>query len=1171
MVKSSFKTAGRFLKWGILLTVITAACFAVYLYQNLDTQLKQYILGKLSQQYPHLEITIESVQLIPSKGIMLRGVQFAQPVENNSSRQLLDAQEIFIACPVELKTVLQGNLHPTKIVISKANLNVALDENGQLWGPKLLKPARKSDSQPCPLEILESGVTFRDWRKPDAAPLQFNGFHLTAIPPQTSADSSDTDSNDVDSSNITVTQAAIPEKSRPLAEHSHWLIDGEAANNRVETFKFQVAFDPDHERFQVQGNAGKLVLNHEYFSYLPAFGLANQALESFQAKADFHFELTHDAEQFAGLPFATTFQVAGKLYEGRILSPIVAKYPISDIEMQFEVTPDSLHVSNMSAISGESSLVMDWRQQGLCPIKNAKFGFQVKNLRFDKPFLQSLSPFLPQRLNDQLEDYETSGMASIVGSVFYDGKRWGIARCEFLLSEMSVSYERFPYMLDRLSGNILIEPKNILQTGGQFTQQAAPQETVLQETTPQETLSLSLKTSDGKRTVSIGGELLQIMSNPHGKFEIVGENIPFDDKLLSAIKNPKHRAVIESLHVSGNFNASMVIVLPGNHQPAQSSLELAPLECTLKYEKFPMTIRRIRGFVRMQNNQWSFDNLRAENGTTVLLGDGHLFSNEDGNEFRLHTVVKSLALNEELYAAFINEGQQNLIKSLNIQGAADVNLDINYHSAGDQLNIGFDAVPDPLQTRLRPVAFPILLDTVTCRVHYRNGSVEVRDFRGKNGDTALSANMNCDFQPDGSWVMSLDQLLAERVEHSLEFERAIPGEMQTLLDQLAIREPVTLRGDFCFEKGASADSKLRSYWNVGVICHQNSANIGVPVTNICGKINLLGKNDGVQSTVFGELEIDSAMYLDYQLTNIRGPFSFYDNKVTLGANALAPVLTTPPSFRQTSLQETSPLPNAASDERTSLQPGQPPLRDRRPQLMSLTCSPDNYAGRPIDISVYGGHAQVGGVVFPNASYRLSTSVHEIDLATASRETLMTGKLKGKMSGKLELTGGRSGETREGNGHVAIRDADIYQLPTLQRLMKYFRIRDPGNDRSAICSGDIDFLVRGNNVNLSDVQLEGNLLSLSGNGAMNIDTMTVNLSLGTRLGNRQSQIPFVSDLVNATSDQISQIQVDGRLGGDISIRPQALPNVQQAIKSSQENPNKNRPVRDFFRNTFAPGN
>jgi len=313
--------------------------------------------------------------------------------------------------------------------------------------------------------------------------------------------------------------------------------------------------------------------------------------------------------------------------------------------------------------------------------------------------------------------------------------------------------------------------------------------------------------------------------------------------------------------------------------------------------------------------------------------------------------------------------------------------------------------------------------------------------------------------------------------------------------------------------------------------------------------------------VFGELEIDSAMYLDYQLTNIRGPFSFYDNKMILGPNALAPILKDTPSFRQTSLQETSGF----------VHPVQPSLRDRRPQLMSLTSSPNNYAGRPVDISVYGGHALVGGIVFPNASYRLTTSVNEIDLATASRETLMTGKLKGKMSGKLELSGGKSLETLKGNGSIVIRDADIYQLPTLQRLMRYFRIRNPGDDRSAICSGDIDFLVQGNNVSLSDVQLTGNLLSLSGNGEMNIDTMAVNLSLGIRLGGRQLQIPFVSGLVNATSDQITQIQVDGKLGGDISIRPQALPNVKQAIKSSQENPNKNRPVLDFLHNTFAPGN
>ena len=67
-----------------------------------------------------------------------------------------------------------------------------------------------------------------------------------------------------------------------------------------------------------------------------------------------------------------------------------------------------------------------------------------------------------------------------------------------------------------------------------------------------------------------------------------------------------------------------------------------------------------------------------------------------------------------------------------------------------------------------------------------------------------------------------------------------------------------------------------------------SLNVGVPLTHIYGGTTLNGRYEQNQFECRGELEIDSAMYNQVQLTRIGGPFWFDSSQVLLGSWAERP-------------------------------------------------------------------------------------------------------------------------------------------------------------------------------------------------------------------------------------------------------------------------------------------
>ncbi|MCL2622198.1 MAG: AsmA-like C-terminal region-containing protein [Planctomycetaceae bacterium] len=1136
------KTIWRTIKWSALIAVTLAAIAAVYLYRNIDSQLKVFVQNKLSQQLPGFVTEIDSAQFIPSKGIILRGIGFSVPGKYGKAEQILTVQEAFITCDVDLQTILSGNAKPTAIKLQKLILHLTQCENGQFLGWEQLQTLNIPSDDSCPIEICESEIIFRDLQKPNAKPIWLTGLNIRLTP--------------------------------SVRKNANWEISGKMTNPNMGSVECAAKYSPQTRNLTLSGTARKIIVDQEYIPYLPKLPIENKTLESFQAKLDFQFEAEYDPRKNEHLPFATLFHVQGSLYDGKVLFPPIVKYPILNLGFGFDVTHDALQINSLSAASGVSHLKLNWQQTGLFPVRRGKLEYHVGQFVFDTLLLPSLAPFLPQRLNDQLEHFQAEGQAGLSGVIHYDGRNWGIESTDIELENFAVTCAKFPYRLDYLHGTISIAPCEMqTQDGRRFSEEA---------------MTLKLQSQDMKTVID--GTMYQIMSGrSFGQFVITAKNVVIGDRLMQAVPSSQ-QAVVKSLHAEGNFDGKLEVTLPGSvkHDGEASPdllLHLMPQNCSVNYEKFRLPLRNVCGIIQMRNGHWTFGNLKAENGSSVILGNGHLLPTAtDGIDFQLNLTSQGLKLNDELIGAF-EKSHRQLLTDLRLSGRADVNLTLKYLSDTQDFHVAFDAVTDPDVTTIKPKDFPLQLDKVTCRIRYADGMVRVNDFRGCKGDAFLSTNLSCVFHKDGAWVMSLDNLLAESFEHNTDLSRAMPSDLQNFITKLQLKEPVTLRGTLCFQKDAAVDSPLRSYWNVGIICHQNSATMGVPLTNICGKVDVLGKNDENGILVFGKLGLDSVNYGDYQLTNVRGPFSFRDNEIILGRRSLLPDFVEPTGIvRQTGMNtstEFDPMvsqPVVRNDAQVamSMQPAFHRHDPSRLPLLSLTFSPNHVEQEmPIVASAYDGTLWLDGQVFQlqSMSYRylLTTGLRDVDLERVTRETLAEQPFKGKLSGNIELEGGTIRESMKGGGELALRDADIYKLPTMQRIMQMFGVRSRDDDQSAICSSDIAFSLQGNHVTLSDVKLEGNVLSLSGEGKMDMEDLSISLKLGTQLTREESRLPLIGTAIDVASKQITEIHVGGTLkSGELSVRTQALPRIRDALQTQQDGQQgRSRPVMDYFRNTFKP--
>ncbi|MDR1923726.1 MAG: AsmA-like C-terminal region-containing protein, partial [Planctomycetaceae bacterium] len=1186
IVKKFFYKIWLFFCWSVLLLVVAAAVGGVYVLYQFNTTIRSYTLNELQKAFPNLDIELGKVQLDEQKGIILRKVvcysrsSSDQFEPQQKRRPLLIVDEIYIECQISLKSLYNQKINNiTRVIWRNPALRITHTSNGFLDELKNFYNINQKHTEPAPVEIQNGTLFYDDITAPQNPPVKLNDISLIILPPdskintqptttpptptspnsptptptpksepQSEPTSTSLQANDfphekysshftankfAHNQNAASTKESPPKKSinssstiqeragtlRDLAffktqvtsnRQDCWRFSGQVNGDFIRQINIEGYFDPDTNQWEIAGKCRQFDWTSSLLELLPsdiqksiccASDKDRDIKSSFQGRFDFGFSAVSAADAALGFHFA----IDGVLSQGRAELHRINR-TLSELNTRFKITDDGILIEKLTGLCEAARIVFSYSQQGLIKKQTAFISANIQGLAFDSKLIDGISPMLSESLRQTLCKFEHSGTADLATELFWQNEEWKPSKVQVEFAELNFMYLPAPYRLDRLQGELQINSDASMQ------------------------IHLTSRSNDVLK-VRIDGAYKNIFVDPIGQVQIQAEDVPIDEKFMNIIPQ-KERQTIKSLNPAGKINANLIITDPAGGKPLKKYLEIGLNKINVRYDKFPYPLRDITGLIRLNNDTWTFENIVGGNESARITGSGFLrpvtivSSNESAYEFQLNVNAADLPVDGQLPDALLNEIQQDLLRNLQAKGRVNLSASISYLSQNDpsnnQFSLNFRTVPCA-GFSIQPTKFPYRIDNLQGELIYNNDTVTSNRLIGMNRGTKISSGLMCRFNDDGSWVMRLDAVDIERISADRELLDALPNDLKMSIESLQIIKPVNLKG--IIELSKDDDKKpLRTIWDLYVVLHQNSANLGIPAKNIFGGVRLIGYAEDDRVRLAGEMQLDSVMVNGFQINDVHGPF-FYDGiprQLYLGLPA-GKILPPPPDTQQFKNFK------------------------RSAWFVGTT------QGLPVTGKLFDGTIVCEGILsFANAfSYSIKTNIIGTDVGKMANELLSgSQKISGTMNCRTQIWGmGRKMETMSGSGSIELRNANIYDAPMMLRMLRELSIKPIDPKAGAFDKSDVDFEIKGNRMFFNPISFEGSLFSLTGNGEMRLDTREVNLTMKTRLGNKKTHVPIFSDVLGWAGDQIIQLNVQGTLS-DPTVRRILLPatDIRNAINN-----------------------
>ncbi|GHT34345.1 hypothetical protein FACS189427_01490 [Planctomycetales bacterium] len=1134
---SFFRSLWSIFRWGLLLFVVAAAALGVYALIDFNQQLKDYILAELDKRFEGLDITIGSVHLDEQRGISIRNLECSLPVSPGlPKRKILTAKELYVECPVSLRTLYECKVKVHKIVLKSPCFRLTRNADGQFTEIRQLIPHNGGGSGLYPVEVEDGTLLYEDLVLGQSVPLLIDNINAVILPPE---ENKEPVLNNWD-------------KSADVVPSSAWKIAGKIQSSFIRQLNFTGYFLPEQSRSaaspedvpQKNSKVPKWAFAAEcrQFDFLPKLlgycrlqrpiGNNTQWQRTMDSSSGY-FNFVCRAASAPELPAGFRFELNGELSQGKAELQQIQR-TISDVSAKFAVSNDKLIIEKITGLADAARFVFNYSQEGFLQSispqnglvlerKSAVLTANIRGLLFDDTFVDFLSPFLNDRTEVLLNKFDFGGTANLEAQLRYgneqqQNKVWKPDFLDIKLSELAFSFKTFPYKLERLGGRLTLDSAGILKYDFVSRREEAMQ-------------------------TKITGQYSNVFIDPAGQTQIRGQDVPIDNKLAASLPE-EHRNIIRTLHPNGKINAELFIGLPPGDAPLDKRFNIVLNDVSVKYDKFPYPLQKVTGWLNCVNDEWTFGNLSGTNGAAVFQGSGFLkpaaLANTNAphtitktNEFQLTLHADNFPVNDQLLDSLPSPEQRELLTGLRANGKIQLDAAVRYFSHNRQLDLEFKAVPCA-EFSIKPDRFPYKIDNLSGEVNYKNGTVSSERLKGNNRSTKFSSGLHCRFSSGGQWELQLPSMYFEELKLDNELLEALPPQIQKVAGELQTAKPLNVSGSILFSK-QSGDAPLLTVWNTNVIFHQNNVQLGFPVSNVFGNVQLSGYSEDSDCCIAGYMNLDSAMLQGFQTniqtTRITGPF-FYDGRKN--NNGQYPLY-----IGQRAMKSIKPLPDT------------PHLQGFR----SMSWFNPSAQASPVQGELFDGRWFCEGLVFlgNNISYSITTLLQNASLTKIAAVTEPNvRKTTGTLSMQAHFYGnGKKTETLGGQGKIELRDANIYEAPVMMQLLRELSIRQSDSNAGAFRSIDVNFFLQGNRVILDPLVFEGDVLSLTGNGEMRLDSRNINLVMKTRLGNRRTQIPLISEILGGAGDQIVQLSIEGPLASP-AVRRVLLPEIQKAVQQIQGN-------------------
>ncbi|HUT12544.1 MAG TPA: hypothetical protein VMY42_18750 [Thermoguttaceae bacterium] len=1035
-----------------MLGAIALAVGVPYFYLQIDEKIRCRVLQRIARHYPGLKVTVRAAELVEGEGIKVRDLSIVDPQGEGPSAELLHIGEMVLKCETDLRGLITEEPPITHITLRRPKLRAARRADGT-WSFARLLPLPKCGDCPPPVVIEDGIVEIVDSSKGTSGTLALRDIDL---------------------------KWTLPDPSDAPGQSPHLRkLEGTFRTDHLDRVKVTGWVDSQRQAWSVEGTVEGLEISPELREVVPE-PLAEKlaVLGELRGRATVGFRLGSNGASQS--PYQ--FELAGQLQSGRIVDPRLPD-PLTEVQATVRLNNEGLHVDELTARCGPATIRLSVHRAGFEPDSPFSLVANVRQLELDRRLLDFLPGDWRARLQPQWDKYDPAGPVDLDVNLAFDGQTW---RPEVAMRCLDVSfcYHKFRYRLEHATG-MLRWQDDVLWTE-------------------------DLTARSGDRPIRIRTVFRQASSAPFGRFEAWGEEVPFDAKLLAAIAEPS-REVVRSLNLGGTFDFYWLVQRDAPDQPMRKEMVVQLGEknrCTICYELFPYPVDNVCGKAVMRDDDWTFQDLKGINDSARITCEGRLDSPARGGEMLLRFTAADVRLDEELRNAFLRESIRRAWDTLKPQGKIDLDEVAVHRPPGQkQAVVSVRARPKDDTVSIEPVRFPFRLEKVQCGLTYGNGHVAIERLKAEHGTVKIAAGRgDCEFLADGNWSLALEGLSVDRLQlEDRDFIQAVPDRLKQAIAALKPTGGVHLRGAFALQGGSGETDPVHSSWDLEIVMHQGTLDCGVTLEDVYGSVTLVGAYDGERFYSHGELDIDSASWLDFQFTRLMGPLWIDDRQVLLGSWV---------GRRENELARQNP----------ARQPVKP---------------------RPLSARLFGGNVWSDAWVSLDSGprYGFHATLSEADLARFAQE-VMAGRqnLKGKITATIDLGGtGRNLNGMGGRGQIWLGDADIWELPLMIELLSILSLREP--DRTAFSNSDIVFDIRGNHIYFEKINFNGDAISLLGQGEMDFDS-NVALRFQPILGRNEWELPGFSEIFRGAGRQIMQIRVDGTLQ-EPKTKKEFFPAVNQA--------------------------
>ncbi len=682
--------------------------------------------------------------------------------------------------------------------------------------------------------------------------------------------------------------------------------------------------------------------------------------------------------QRAGPQAPWLFGVSGSMRSGQ-LNDTRLPYPLDKLSGSFFCDNQSIRLRNVAAQSGQTECKLNADIDGFHAQSPVRIWATATDLQLDSRLYNALPP----KWQAHWDRVKPEGIVDATLDLQSNGQRWE-PQIHVTCRKVKLECWLFPYPLADVQGRISISPDG-LQGSNLFGKA-------------------------GGQPVASNFEFHRVAEEWFGELKITSSGpITIDDKVLRAltVRGQPTSAVerfVRSLDPSGTFQIDKANFKKIYGEPSYWHKELAisVADCSMLYQGFQYPLHRIRGRIEANDDDWKLIGFEGWNATgRIQCQGGWQDKHAEGVPFQLAFTAHGLPLQEELRSALPSDARQ-LWDQLEPSGSIDrAQVTIQKPAGTSELDLtvtlhedNYTGATSGQCLRLQPKAFPYLLSDVACDLTYRPGLLEISQASANNSSVRAAIRARCEKSPAGNWVGSVKWLPQSRVTVDTALLRALPDSISQGLVKLDMRGPVHILGETNFEL-PSDGSTPTTLLDLSLELEEVQLGDGRNVDNIRGNVRVKGRRDPTQMVAMGTANIESMTLRDVPLANVRGPWALIGNQFVFGTEVAA-----------------------------RFQPG-----------------PENVPTEITASALAGTLYASGSGQLDTGRFQLKSRLVEADFRCMLQDLgVTTAPTDASCNVELAISGiPWEPQTYSGDGAIHLRDAKLYELPIMIRVLRALSI------------------------------------------------------------------------------------------------------------------------------------